>query len=239
MPNRIGKGGKAMQEEKVLQCFHCGNKTLMPLKAECKYEDYDPECGLGETYFWYVFLCPVCHKITLEQQYNFSEEMEYNGKPIWHSNILYPEINSEIELPPSVKSTFEAALKVRNIDGSICALSIRRTLEVMCKEKGEVDGSLYQKLKNLSSKGILPDILDEMADILRNLGNSAAHADETEFSDDIVSSMIEFTKIILDYVYVLPNKLATIQKKLSKDVEIKAPVASITAEGIPPVISTT
>ena len=65
---------------------------------------------------------------------------------------------------------------MRNIDGAICAFAVRSTLEKMCKDKGEIKGSLYDKLKNLSKKGVLPPILDEIADVLRDLGNAAAHA---------------------------------------------------------------
>jgi signal recognition particle subunit SEC65 len=55
-----------------------------------------------------------------------------------------------------------------------------------------------------------------MADILRDLGNAAAHADDTNFPEDIVSSMIDFTQIILDYVYNLPEKLSVVQERIGK-----------------------
>ncbi|MPN46987.1 hypothetical protein SDC9_194586 [bioreactor metagenome] len=91
---------------------------------------------------------------------------------------------------------------------------------MMCKGQGENDGDLYKKLENLSSRNIMPPILNDMATILRRLGNAAAHADEADFPQEVVRSMIEFTQTILDYVYVLPDKLESIQKKLSKEATV-------------------
>ncbi|WP_369405498.1 DUF4145 domain-containing protein [Aneurinibacillus tyrosinisolvens] len=55
---------------------------------------------------------------------------------------------------------------------------------------------LVYNLSNLSDNGILPPILDGIADIIRNLGNTAAHPEDTEFSNEMVSSMMEFTQTL-------------------------------------------
>lgn len=206
--------------QELLYCFHCGNETLMPLLAEGKNENYDAD-GIGDEYVWYIFLCPVCQRITLKEYYRFSEDYDFDGKKIWSSKILYPQINTDTKLPPKIRNAYEAALKVRNIDGAICALSLRRTLEMICKDQGEEEGDLYNKLKRLSERNIMPPLLSDMATILRNLGNIAAHADDVEFPPDIVNSIIEFTRVILDYIYILPDKLAKIQTELSKEIEGK------------------
>ncbi|MFD3447444.1 DUF4145 domain-containing protein [Microbacteriaceae bacterium 4G12] len=119
-------------------------------------------------------------------------------------------------MPNNVAKAFESALKVRQIDGEIYASAIRRTLEMMCKDKGEEGRNLYSMLKALSDKGMLPPILNDMSSVLREIGNAAAHADEDNFHHDLVPSMIEFTNIILDYVYNLPKQIKTIQDRISK-----------------------
>jgi len=193
----------------------------MMSQATSKYEDWDHECGIGDIYEWDIFLCPVCHKITLEQKYYFSEDRDQYGYPICYFSHLYPHINMDTsKIPVNLKKAFESALSVRHIDGAICALSLRRTLEMMCKDQGETSGDLYDKLNNLSRRNIMPPVLTEMATILRRLGNTAAHADDAEFSPDIVNSMIDFTQTILDYVYVLPDKLESIQWRLSKEAQV-------------------
>lgn len=216
------------QNEKVLTCHHCGNKTAM--KEVSKYvhkenediwdyaiDPYKPVHGITFKNEWRLFLCPVCINVTLEKEYSHSEITEPNGRPIVSEELLYPFKTMEVNyIPKNVSGAFEAALKVRQIDGAICAIAIRRTLEMMCKDKGEEGKNLYSMLKALSDKGVLPPILNDMASVLREIGNAAAHADETKFSHDLVPSMIEFTNIILDYVYNLPKQIEQLQDSIGK-----------------------
>jgi hypothetical protein len=214
--------------EKVLTCYHCGNKTSMKRVAGHQYKDhdeiwdysYDPYKPVSVITFvkeWHLFLCPVCINVTLEHVHYNSEEIEPNGAPYISEELIYPfQTMEENNIPNNVAGAFEAALKVRQIDGAICAIAIRRTLEMMCKDKGEEGKNLYLMLKSLSDKGILPPIINNMASVLRVIGNAAAHADEEKFSHDLVPSMIDFTKIILDYVYNLPKQIEQIQDRISK-----------------------
>lgn len=206
-----------MQKEQIVLCFHCGNKTLMKCVSDFNIHLTSEIEFIHK--FWELYLCPICNETTLiytNKIWYTWEEPEFASISIKN---VYPGTTQETsQMPTIVKNAFEAAMKVRNIDGAICALSLRRTLEMMCKDQGETDGDLYKKLENLSRRNIMPPLLTDMATILRKLGNTAAHADDAEFPLEVVNSMIEFTQVILDYVYVLPDKLASIQKNLSKEV---------------------
>lgn len=215
-------------EEKVLTCLHCGNKTLMKQVAKHNITEhdevfdynYDPYRPIGIVSFgktWYLFLCPVCTEVTLERHSWFSEEMGSNGEPFIHEDILYPAFSTnENYIPNEVKDAFDAALKVRNLDGAVCVLALRRGLEKMCKDKGANGKDLFEKLKNLQDKKILPPIMKDLSYILRKEGNSAAHADNVEFDEETVRQMIEFTRTILDYVYTLPEKIRLAQERIQK-----------------------
>lgn len=208
---------------KVLLCLHCGNKTHMDKVSSYSYEDRDQYTCSTDT--WSMFFCPVCSKVTLEHSHIFSEDCDFdefgNYGPYKRTKTLYPHpsATSQAGLPESIKNSFDAAQKVRHIDGAVCALSLRRTLEMICKDKGETSGNLFNKLQNLSNKGILPPILDQIASVLRELGNVAAHADdiEYEFPSELVPELIEFTDIILNYLYVLPAKIQDIQSKMKPE----------------------
>jgi hypothetical protein len=211
---------------KVITCLHCGNQTQM--EAVANYKKTEQFEDMWEEITYTLFLCPVCKNVTLEKKSLFSEDIvhvahldEYEQheeiEKATRVEYIYPHNSVEGDyIPKNVKQAFEAALRVRNIDAAICAIAIRRTLEMMCKEKGETGRNLYTMLKNLSEKGILPPILNDMASVLRELGNTAAHADDAEFNQDLVPSMIEFTKIILDYVYNLPKRIEHIQDSIGK-----------------------
>ena len=195
-------------------CYHCGNETVMKNVGVYSHITHDEEYGSDEKK-WFMFLCPVCSDITVIKEYSWSEETDEYGHPIVTTTILYPPINYNRGIVPNtVKQAFESALKVRNIDGAICALSIRRTLEMICKEKGENSGDLYSKLSRLASRGIIPPLLDKMASPIRKLGNAAAHGDEIDFPKNIIDRIIEFTQVIIEYLYVLPDKIREIESEL-------------------------
>ncbi|OXM86263.1 DUF4145 domain-containing protein [Paenibacillus rigui] len=213
--------------EKVITCFHCGNKTSMKQVANHKINDreeiwdysydlYSPIHIIGFYKEWKMFLCPVCNEITIEKSSSNTEETEPNGNPIVYEEIIYPQFTSNNSfIPAPVNDAFEAALKVRHLDGAVCIIALRRTLEKMCKHKGAVGKDLFLKLKDLQSKNILPPIMDDISYILRKEGNSAAHADDVEFSKETVALLIEFTEVILDYVYSLPAKIEKAQIRIN------------------------
>ncbi|MGO4543091.1 DUF4145 domain-containing protein [Paenibacillus sp. 2TAB19] len=216
-------------KEKVITCLHCGNKTSMKVVASYDTVEHEEIWGNSDnlynpayvtTYYkrWEMYLCPVCTEITIQRSTSFSEETEPNGKPITYTDIIFPSGSSENKhLPQSVLNAFDAALKVRNLDGAVCIMALRRTLEMMCKHKNAKGKDLFAKLKDLQSENILPPIMEGVSYILRKEGNSAAHADDKEFSSETVEMMIEFTEVILDYVYSLPAKIEQAQLRLNRE----------------------
>lgn len=159
---------------------------------------------------WKLYLCPICHEVILT--FNDTNQMSPVGT-LKTQKLLYPKINIGLGIPENIDQAYRSALKVRK-DGPICCLALRRTLEMVCKNKGETKGDLFDKLKNLSKNGLIPPILDDMAHILRTIGNEAAHGDDTEFPPRIIALLIDFTKAILEYLYVLPEMLNEIQKEI-------------------------
>lgn len=209
----------------VKLCLHCGNTTKMEKVASYKWREECNDWDLWEVNEINMYMCPVCKDVTIEKEYIFSEDLVYTRDE--YGNIfedekestkifqLYPSHTvTGDHIPKKIASAFESAIKVRNIDGAICAIAIRRTLEMMCKDKSSIEGNLYKMLESLANEGILPPILDNMASILRKLGNDAAHANEIEFDREKVNLLVHFTKTILDYVYNLPAQLENLQTKL-------------------------
>lgn len=209
-----------MEKFELMQCYHCGNKTLMKLLANCKNQGEEELIDEDEVYYWedeyFIYVCPVCRKATIKLKHSNSED-----GPDFYESVLYPYVNIENNyLPRSVKNAFEAALKVKNIDTSISLIALRRTLEMVCIDKGERNGTLYDKLKALSEKGILPPILDDMAKVLRELGNIAAHEEGVNFDQYDLENLYEFTETILNYLYKYPIELELIQHKLAQKLKL-------------------
>lgn len=120
-------------------CFHCGNTGLLIVKYKGSeafgglYPDGDYD--LRQNYTWYLLSCPVCRMLTLYQAYS-DESMQVPTEDGWEIiedySTLYPQCSIDYDgVPREIKSAFEAALKVKNLDHSICLMALRRVLEAV------------------------------------------------------------------------------------------------------------
>lgn len=197
---------------KVMVCAHCGNEVLMPLIRQCEDRIEDSEEMIIVINKWTLYFCTTCRDVMLEK----SMYADFGYPPEEGTEIVYPPVvNVDRAVPNKIAETFIAAKNVRNKSNHACILLLRSTLEKIAKDKGATKGNLYNKMKKLSDDGIIPSTLNEMAKILREVGNAVAHGDdESEFNDYTVNTLIDFTETIIDYIYVLPNKISLIGNRL-------------------------
>lgn len=208
-------------KEEVIKCFHCGNETLMSQKGEfswgsrnIEYEDFN------YLYEYELFACPVCHEVTLREIYGDETMVEPHpdGEMRGYSskNILYP-INSidSSSIPSKIKEAYEAALKTKGIDKHVSLMALRRTLELILKDKGATKWGLKDKIEEIAEKGLLPDTLKEASSLTKILGDSAAHDKEMDIDQHDVESMAEFVEFIIEYLYVVPDKINSYKERLS------------------------
>ncbi|RCW49757.1 DUF4145 domain-containing protein [Halanaerobium sp. MA284_MarDTE_T2] len=203
-------------KRKILECYHFGNETLMKQFGDHSKvvtdRGFNEDMGLfvtrEEEFKWEMYYCPVCEKITLFYTYSNS----YADYP--SENILYPRFDYEKkEVLDKINNSFVSALKTKHFDLSICLLSLRRTLEMICKDKGFNDGSLAAKISNMVKEGVLPSLLNSASSIVRDLGNQVAHADDFDHTHEEVDNSIEFVEQIINYIYVLPAKIKNLQSE--------------------------
>lgn len=209
-----------MAKNKILTCYSCGNRGVMKhignFSNDEYFEDYD-EYGnvichqLIEEVEWILFECPVCHNPVLVSDYTCQ------GMPDGYSEITieYPNLNVNYKgVPESIKNAFTAAVRTKGIDRAICLLSLRRTLEMICKDKSAEGKDLESKIADLVNKKILPEMMNSACWILRQLGNDAAHADDVEFTELDVKECIEFISIIINYLYSMPIRIDQLKSKI-------------------------
>ena len=187
--------------ERVLYCRYCGNKTLMKQVGQYKYSWNEDNNYYG--YFHYFMMaCPVCGRVTLFQEYWSSASED-------DKEILYPTTRVDyFQVPESIKSSFEAAVQTKGIDQAICTLSLRRVLEMICKDKGAVGDNLAAQINDLIEKKVLPEMMRDLLNIVRQYGNEAAHGDKAAFSLYDVEQLIDYVATIINYLYSLPARVA-------------------------------
>lgn len=204
---------KIMDTQKVLECLHCGNKTLMNKIGEYR-NDWDEE-GYYGYYLYKMFSCPICSKVTLLEVYWDVALEDSNGNKFFEEEIIYPVSKVKVQaVPKAVKDAFEAALKVSKIESTMCLIGLRRTMEAICNHQKAEGKNLFNMIDNLVNKGILPPVLKEASSITRVLGNSAAHGEDIAMSKHDIPVVIEFIQYIIDYLYVLPEKIKRQKKKI-------------------------
>lgn len=210
---------KTEANDAVYTCYHCGNTGLLKhIGKTCwKNEDVDISSnGITYNYFliehedWNIFECPVCHKPVIISEYTFdaADELpevtiEFPKSPIHKDGV-----------PAEIASAFESAVKTKGIDSAICLLSLRRVLEMICKDKGATGNTLEAKIKYLIDEKTLPDMFDEACWIIRKLGNEAAHADKAKFSGYETEQVIDFLSTIIEYLYSVPARIAKMKDRL-------------------------
>ena len=208
-------------KDQVHTCFHCGNTGLMNYVGNT-YWTYDEveRNAFGDVIYavqieheyWHVFECPVCHKPVLISEYCFDAQ---ESRP--EIKTEYPTIAvSRDGVPKDIYSAFESAVKTKGIDYSICLLSLRRVLEMICKDKDAVGSNLEKKIDDLIEKKIFPPMIEDACWIIRQLGNDAAHADKISVYTYDVEQVIGYVATIIDYLYSLPHRVEKMKSKIEE-----------------------
>lgn len=222
---------KSKENYRIEECRHCGNKTKLDIVG--KHTEYgEPENDYKWQEDWLMLHCCACKKISLASVY-FGEDtiirhfidpdgyQDYEYEKIFSTK--YPvETYSGINVSEKVNNAFSSALKAHYVDKVLCLIALRRTLELICKDKLAEGRNLKQKILYLTHKCIFPQIINEASDILRILGNEAAHGDDVDYDERIIKEMINFTQVIIEYVYIIPHRIETIKNKLTKTSSTKS-----------------
>lgn len=209
-----------LNKEEIIKCFHRGNETPMQKVGEYSWGSRDFEFSDFDFLYQYeLYVCPVCHNVTLRQTYSDETMINYYGNDQLAyydtKKILFPlnSIDSN-SVPKKVKEAYEAALKTKGIDKYICLMALRRTLELLLKDKGATKWGLKDKIEEIAAKGLLPDTLKEASSLAKMLGDTAAHDKELEIDQYDVEATAEFVGFIIEYLYIVPDKINTYKERL-------------------------
>lgn len=154
--------------------------------------------GGGGTVFWGARRCPnpECGLLILVASLN---------QESWQ---LYPPETIDFDssdLPEKVVSALEEAITCHANQCYVAsAIMVRKTLEVVCDDRGATGKDLYARLQSLEAKMLMPQAMFDALHALRLLGNDAAHI-ESKYYNDVgpaeVEAAIAVTKEILKATY--------------------------------------
>lgn len=204
-------------------CRECGNKGLLKKVAQydqhlVDYCDGEPISNIENN--WILLECPVCGSVSLYQRYSNDLVTDDKGNKYYDETIVYPAAKSFPNVPKSILKSYEVAVKTAKVDFSVSLIAIRAVLEKICKERGTKRKNLESMLKEMVTRHILPETLDECGFIIRRMGNNGAHGDDDSMltSRDI-TELINFIEIIMYYIYELPIKIDKFNQKYELELE--------------------
>jgi hypothetical protein len=216
-----------MQEQKI-RCYHCGNLAISRLvfsdgfevlKDEVDNEQGDIEKIFGE-YKFHIYKCTACDGLNLlggfvENSYGEKDDGGRLYPPGPH--IVPPRHHWPDKTPPipqKLTKIYEEIWHLKHQVPNAFGNQIRRCLEYICSDKKAEGKSLNEKLLFLHKEGYLPGAYKDISHIIRMIGNVGSHLTERELDYWDVELLDEFFRILVDYVYVIPAKLARMKQRL-------------------------
>jgi len=105
------------------------------------------------------------------------------------------------------------SLKDENWDAA--TLMARSALQVALRGQKAKGATLKKEIEDLASKGILPPIMKEWSDEVRELGNESAHPapGQPAANPEDARDIIEFLDYLLEYLYTLPHQIEQYRKR--------------------------
>lgn len=161
-----------------------------------------------------IIECQGCESISFRKIYSDSENTEPIGPDEYiqvESEDIFPNpegrdvIEDNHLLPADLKRIYEETLNALNSDQPVLSgIGVRAIIETVCKEKGTTGRTLYDKINDLVTQGVLTNDGASILHKLRTLGNDAAHEvkPHTQSQLGLAFDVIDH---LLKGVYILPH----------------------------------
>ena len=184
-----------------------------------------------------TIICPKCGKpfyLDPFTYWNYSGDVKCTNcgavmaVEIKEGQLLSTPILKELKVhnvpfvPESINDDFLEAQLCHAVGAyKACVVMCRRALEQMCDDMNAKGDTLYQKIKDLQTKGI---ILSEIADIfneIRYFGNYGAHPKNDLLegvTEEDSATVLEITLHILKHIYEVPQKLKKLRRRRGESV---------------------
>ena len=166
-------------------------------------------------FFIMGYVCPGCGKNNIFLERQLRQPGKSNKK--LDERMIFPRTQSRMPIPPSVPEAiaedYLEACMVLDLSPKASAALSRRCLQNLLVEKEDVkkDDNLFNQIKAALENNNYPSHISENIDMVRSVGNFAAHPKKSEISGAIIEvepGEADFNLNILedlfDYYYTAP-----------------------------------
>ncbi|AYV67100.1 hypothetical protein C2I06_09550 [Niallia circulans] len=174
-------------------CGFCGNKVGPTRQYTCRNNNGS---------FGNIYICPTCNRPTF-----------MTGDKI--TQVPGPIPGEEIEhLPKEIESLYNEARNCISVNAHTSAvLSCRKLLMNISVSKGAQSGKSFAFYVDfLHDQHYIPPNSKEWVDHIRKKGNEATH-EIPEISKEDAIELMEFTEMLLRFVYEMPGRMNKYRKE--------------------------
>lgn len=190
------------QLQAVPNCPHCGISAPLLLKVWTS-GDPVPRSDNGPTSRWSAYRCTTCgHIVTAKGR----PEAPNSNPGVFQ---IYPDIWEIDEVVPERVRTYlsQAHQTLAAADASVVMSAA--SIDAMLKDNGLSEGSLYTRIDQAVTDGLLTQKMAEWAHRVRLDANNPRHADEQtpHMTADDAKRAFDFANALTEYLYLLPSRM--------------------------------
>ena len=186
-----------------IYCPYCKQHTaLTPAPIEVTYEvlysTYKKTVGAiwKRSYndIWWIGVCNYCKNPVLIHN---------------HGDIIYPHplpSPTDERIPAHIRKDIDEAKLCFSVNTfRACVVMARRAIQNACIDKGaDKNKRLEKQIEELADKGVITNHLKEWANVVRWVGNDAAHPDKNEVIKEDAKDILQLAEQFMHVIYVAP-----------------------------------
>ncbi len=157
---------------------------------------------------WWIGICNSCHKAVLVFD-------SYNSRKIYPHSLPSP---TDERIPEHIRKDIDEAKLCFSVNAyRACAVMARRAIQNACIDKGaNKKKSLKGQIEELTSKGMITNDLKKWTDVIRWVGNDAAHPEKNEVAMEDAEDILKLAEQFMHVIYVTPAIAKERRKKRGK-----------------------
>ncbi|MGE8036802.1 DUF4145 domain-containing protein [Lysinibacillus sp. NPDC093692] len=173
----------------------------------------------------FLSICNNCSSKSIWLRSRYGHELKI-FPPVSTSD--FPEPHSD--MPDQVKKTYNEAGEIRMLSPRASAALSRLALEQLLTHLGYTDPTLYKKIESLIAHGNVDTYLAQSLEVVRNFGNSGAHAGEIQLEEDpsITNFLLELLNIIVDRLISHPKRTEKLYNSIPDNKRRSSPAQKVT-----------
>lgn len=143
---------------------------------------------------WWIGVCNYCENPVL---------VHNQGDKVYPHPLPSP---TDERIPEHIRKDIDEAKLCFSVGAyRACAVMARRAIENACIDKGaDKNRRLSEQIEELRNKGLITNDLKEWADVVRWVGNDAAHPDSPDVTKEDADDILKLAEQFMNVIYVAP-----------------------------------